>query len=108
MESDVINSTLFYFGDVTGDIGQSYGQTQNGSRAIGTTFQIAPPDVWLPKTSLARPYKYRDDGDGYRQTQQAEPRVQPQRGLSSAQPNQAALHDNEQIPSRRRHGNQRC
>lgn len=39
-ESDIIDSRIKYFGDVTGNFGQQYGLTQNGSRAIGSGFTV--------------------------------------------------------------------
>ena len=60
-ETDLVNSTLSYFGDVTGTIGNAYGDTQNGSRATDTTFVVADPAAHIGAT-----YRFREDGDGYR------------------------------------------
>ena len=60
-ESDLVNSTVRYFGDVTGTLGNAYGATQNGSRAWDSQFVVADPAVHLGAT-----YRYREDGDGYR------------------------------------------
>jgi len=59
-ECDVINTTFRYFGDVTGQIGNTFGLTQNGSRSIGSRFLVEDPKRHVPE------YSYRDDGDGYR------------------------------------------
>jgi len=58
-ECDVINSTMKYFGDVTGEQGNSVGLTQNGSRAIDSRFLVSPPEHHIPQ------YTYRPNGDGY-------------------------------------------
>jgi len=64
IESDVRSSRVAFFGDVTGNIGETVGRSQNGSRATDTVFAVANPETALPKG--ARPYIYRKDGDGYR------------------------------------------
>lgn len=61
-ESDAVNCTFRYFGDVTGAMGNTYGLTQNGSRAIGSTFVVEDPSRHVPD------YAYRSSGDGYRFT----------------------------------------
>ena len=61
VESHIENSTISYFGDVTGDLGQSYGATQNGSTAVGSVFQVADP-----KSHGSTSYRYRKSTDGYR------------------------------------------
>lgn len=55
-EAMLLNSTLRYFGDVSGDLGMTYGLTQNGSRAVGTAFLAADPRVYVPE------YVYRPAG----------------------------------------------
>lgn len=60
IECNILSSTFHYFGDVTGDLGQTFGLTQNGSRVVDTNFKVANPATSVPH------YAYRDDGDGYR------------------------------------------
>ena len=55
-EAMLLNSTLRYFGDVSGDLGMTYGLTQNGSRAVGTAFLAADPRAYVPE------YVYRPAG----------------------------------------------
>lgn len=55
-EAVLLNSTLRYFGDVSGNLGMTGGLTQNGSRAIGTRFLAADPREYVPE------YAYRPVG----------------------------------------------
>lgn len=59
VEADVINSTLHYFGDVSGQAGNTFGLSQNGSRSIGSNFLVENPVPVVPD------YSYRRTGDGY-------------------------------------------
>jgi|ERR1712224_336881 len=52
-ESVVRNCTVRYFGDVSGDIGQTYGLSQNGSRIIGSHFLVQDPIDVLPHIRLS-------------------------------------------------------
>eukprot|EP00854_Cymbomonas_tetramitiformis_P002914 gene2914-3726_t len=47
IEIDVIKSSLSYFGDVTGNIGMSYGLSQYGSRAVASSFVVVDPDEFV-------------------------------------------------------------
>lgn len=58
-EGDVIDSTIRYFGDVTGNFGNTYGLTQNGSRAVRTQFVVEEPSIHIPD------YVYHPNGDSY-------------------------------------------
>mmetsp|Transcript_7230 Transcript_7230/g.11621 ORF Transcript_7230/g.11621 Transcript_7230/m.11621 type:complete len:524 (-) Transcript_7230:35-1606(-) len=58
-ESDIVNCTIHYFGDVTGQQGNTYGWSQNGSRSIQSRFIVADPRQYIPD------YSYRSSGDGY-------------------------------------------
>ena len=58
-ESDIKGSRVRYFGDVTGNFGDSYGMSQNGSRAIDTVFTVESPSRHIPA------YRSRPNGDGY-------------------------------------------
>lgn len=58
-ECDVARCTIRYFGDVTGDLGNTYGLSQNGSRATDVVFRVEDPAPHVPA------YGFRPDGDGY-------------------------------------------
>jgi hypothetical protein len=59
IESDVNDSTVAYFGDVSANFGDSVGlgATQNGSRALRTTFSVVDPS-----TAWGAPYRLRRPG----------------------------------------------
>jgi hypothetical protein len=54
IEADILDSSVSYFGDIEGDFGNSYGATQNGSRAVRCNF-----DVVNPKELYGPTYKFR-------------------------------------------------
>eukprot|EP00658_Telonema_sp_P-2_P077763 TRINITY_DN7115_c0_g1_i1.p1 TRINITY_DN7115_c0_g1~~TRINITY_DN7115_c0_g1_i1.p1 ORF type:complete len:328 (+),score=35.11 TRINITY_DN7115_c0_g1_i1:311-1294(+) len=54
-ECDVTDTVVQYFGDVSGNLGNTFGWTQNGSRALRTRFLVADPVPLIPS------YSYRDD-----------------------------------------------
>ena len=59
-ECDVVDSSFRYLGGVTGEAGNTFGLTQNGSRAIRSTFIVEKePGLHVPD------YAYRAGGDGY-------------------------------------------
>merc|ERR1719433_731830 len=47
-ESVVSNSTIRYFGDVSGSIGEAYGRTQNGTYVVHSKFLVQDPSDLLP------------------------------------------------------------
>eukprot|EP01052_Picozoa_sp_SAG31_P032323 SAG31_NODE_3533_length_4149_cov_5.847901_1_plen_496_part_00 len=54
LEADIANSEVSYFGDVVGTFGDSFGATQNGSRALDTTFKVVDPKKFWGATYMYR------------------------------------------------------
>ena len=58
IEADIISSNVSYFGDVSGNFGDSFGATQNGSRALRSTFVAVDPtrpDIYGPTYTFRKP-----------------------------------------------------
>jgi hypothetical protein len=61
IEADFVDSHVRYFGDVSGDFGDSFGATQNGSRALRCSFDVVDPrwpEIYGPT------YSFRKFSDG--------------------------------------------